>query len=55
MAATISSFLKIAVTWSDKSRVLAQEMAHSGFVQTLSHVLHAGMCTNTLTKVCLHV
>lgn len=51
MVAVMRDLLKISMTWTDQSCVLAQEMAHSGFVHMLTSYLHAGRYVNTFNQV----
>lgn len=51
MSAVMGDLLLISMTWTDQSRVLAQEMSQSGFVHTMTMYLHAGCYMNTFDQV----
>ena len=51
MLPAMRDLLQISVTWTDQSRVLAQEMSRSGFVYTMTIYLHVGDYMNTFDQV----
>ena len=51
MLPAMRDLLQISVTWTDQSRVLAQEMSRSGFIHTMTINLHVGRYMNTFDSV----